>query len=140
MFARFAAWCDLSGLVTEFVTGIGLSATGVAFVILLLFFIFGFVIDILALLLITVPILHPVAVAYGIDPIWFAVLVVIVTNLGTITPPVGITLFTFKGLAQDIPMSTVYRGAMPFVLGTMLAVIIFFAIPPLITWLPSILK
>jgi TRAP-type C4-dicarboxylate transport system permease large subunit len=96
--------------------------------------------DIMPLLLIAVPILHPIAVSMGVDPIWFAVLVVLDINLGSLTPPVGLILFVYKGMAKDVSMATVYRGSIPFVAGILVAMALVFFIPTLATWLPSALK
>jgi tripartite ATP-independent transporter DctM subunit len=140
LFTRFVAWCNLSGQVTELFSKTGLSSGGVVFLILLTFFLLGFIVDILTLTVIGVPILHPVAVAQGADPLWFATLVVLVMILGSLTPPIGINLFTMKGMAKDIPMATIYKGAMPFVLATIVVIAIVFAIPSLVTWLPNLFR
>ena len=102
MFTRFIAWCNLSGTTTELVTGLGLSPAGIVMLILLVFFILGCFVDVIALIFIGAPIVHPLAVALGFDPIWFAVLFVLVMNLGMLTPPVGINLFALKGIAREI--------------------------------------
>ncbi|MFC1902197.1 TRAP transporter large permease subunit, partial [Chloroflexota bacterium] len=96
-------------------------------------------IDIMPLVLIGVPLVHPAAVALGFDPVWFAVLLVLVIGVGVITPPVGINLFALKGVAPDIPIGTIYRGALPFVLATVLVVCIIFLLPSIATWLPGLL-
>jgi tripartite ATP-independent transporter DctM subunit len=140
LFTRFAAWCNMSQIITNFFTGLGLSPMVFAAVVLFIFLILGCIMDIMPLLLIGVPILHPIAVSMGLNPIWFAVLVVLVINLGALTPPVGLILFVFKGMAKDIPMATVYRGAIPFVIGILLGMVLLFFIPSLATWLPAVLK
>jgi tripartite ATP-independent transporter DctM subunit len=140
LFTRFVAWCNLSGAVSNAITGLGLSQSAAILLILALFFILGFIIDVLTLTLIGVPIMHPIAVGLGADPIWFATLMVLVLILGSLTPPVGINLFTMKGMAPDIPIGTIYRGAFPFVIAAAIVVVIVFLLPPLATWLPGILK
>jgi len=140
MFTKFAAWCNMSDTIERFFTMLGLSPMVYVVIVLIIFFVLGAVMDIMPLLLIGVPILHPIAVSMGIDPIWFAVLVVLVINLGALTPPVGLILFVYKGMAKDVPMDAVYRGALPFVLGAVIAVAIVFSIPSLATWLPEVLK
>jgi tripartite ATP-independent transporter DctM subunit len=140
MFSKFAAWCNMSDTIETFFTGIGLSPLVYVVVVLFIFTVLGAIMDIMPLLLIGVPILHPIAVSMGIDPIWFAVLVVPVINLGALTPPVGLILFVYKGMAKDVSMGAVYRGALPFVIGAVVAVAIVFAVPALATWLPAVLK
>ena len=98
-------------------------------------------VDTLALTLIGVPIIHPIAVSMGFDSIWFAVLLVVVINVGTITPPVALNLFVIKALNQDIPIGEIFtRRRMPFVLVTVGAIVLFFFVPEIITWLPSLTK
>lgn len=140
MFTRFAAWCNLSGLVTEYITGLGLSSYGVMVLILFIFFILGFVVDMMPLILIGVPIVYPIAITFGFDPIWFSVLMVLVINIGTVTPPVGISLFALKGVDRSMPMSIIYTGVLPFVLVTLVIIALIFVFPSLTTWLPNIIK
>jgi tripartite ATP-independent transporter DctM subunit len=140
MFTRFVVWCNLHAAVSDFFTGLGLPPFGILLIIELVLFALGFVVDTLALMLIGVPIVHPIAVALGFDPIWFAVVTLIAINMGTITPPVALNLFALKAVAQDIPMGTIFRGALPFVLGMAVVLALLIAVPPLVTWLPNILK
>jgi tripartite ATP-independent transporter DctM subunit len=139
LFTRFVAWCNISGLVSDTVTGLGLSATGLVILTLAVFFVLGFFVDVMTLTLIGVPIIHPIAVGLGADPVWFAMLVVLTLNLGALTPPVGLNLFTMKGMAPDIPIGTIYRGALPFIVAAVVAIAIVFLVPSLATWLPSLL-
>jgi tripartite ATP-independent transporter DctM subunit len=140
LFTRFAAWCNMSQTISDFFTGLGLSPMIYVILVLVVFIILGAVMDIMPLLLIGVPILHPIAVSLGINPLWFAVLVVLAINLGALTPPVGLILFVYKGMAKDVSMASVYRGALPFVLGIILAMVLIILIPSLATWLPVALK
>jgi tripartite ATP-independent transporter DctM subunit len=140
MFSRFGAWCNLSNEIFNIFTNLGLSPTVCVIMILLVLCILGFFVDGMALMLIGVPIFHAIAVSMGINPLWFAILVCLAINLGTITPPVGINLFVLKGLNKEIPMKTIYFGAIPFAAGTLLAMVVLFIAPVLVTWLPGILK
>ncbi|MBN2062926.1 MAG: TRAP transporter large permease subunit [Deltaproteobacteria bacterium] len=139
MFTRFLIWCNLSQTISDFFLGLGLSPFMLIVVIQIVLFICGFLVDTLTLMLVAVPIIHPIAVSLGFNPIWFAVVTVITINLGTITPPVAINLFLFKGLRSEIPMASIYRGALPFVVATALFIIILFIFPSIITWLPGLL-
>ncbi|MFC1863935.1 TRAP transporter large permease, partial [Thermodesulfobacteriota bacterium] len=139
MFTRFLIWCNLSSTISDFFIGLGLSPLLVIVAIEIALFIFGFVIDTLTLTLVAVPIVHPIAVKLGFDPIWFAVTTMITINLGTITPPVAINLFLFKGLRTEIPMSSIYAGALPFVIATAMFIVILFFVPSIVTWLPGLL-
>ena len=140
MFTRLMAWCNLSATAHELITGLAIPPFAVVLIILLVYFVLGFVIDSMPLILIGVPLFHPIVVALGFDPVWFAVLSVVAIGAGALTPPVGINLFTLKAVAKDIPIDTIYAGAMPFVLATVVVIAILFAVPSLVTWLPGILK
>jgi C4-dicarboxylate transporter DctM subunit len=140
MFTRFAAWCNLSNTLKDSILGLGLSSTVFMIFILVVLLILGCFIDLPPLLLIGIPLLYPVAMSLGIDPIWFCVISVIVINLGALTPPVGINLFVLKGVDKSLPISKIYAGALPFVLGSIVAVAILFVVPALTTWLPSVLR
>jgi TRAP-type C4-dicarboxylate transport system permease large subunit len=140
MFTHFMAWCNMSDTITKFVAQLNLSPIAYVIAALIVLFILGCFMDIMPILLIGIPILHPIAVSLGVNPIWFAVLAVLDINLGSLTPPVGIVLFVMKGIAKDIPMGTIYKGALPFVVGSVLAMAIVFVAPSLATWLPTVLK
>ena len=140
LFTRFVAFCNLSGVLTQFVTGLAVSPTVIVLIMLLLFFVLGFILDTMPMILIGVPIVHPVAVALGADPVWFTVMVVLVIHVGMITPPVGFILFALKGVSRDIPIGTIYRGVFPFVLATLAVIGLIFILPPLTTWLPNLLR
>jgi tripartite ATP-independent transporter DctM subunit len=140
LFTRFVAWCNISDLVSGFMTGLGLSYQVVVLIVLVIFFVLGFFVDVMTLTLIGVPIIHPIVVGLGADPVWFAMLVLLTLNLGALTPPVGLNLFTMKGMAPDIPIGTIYRGAIPFIGAAVVAIAIVFFVPVLATWLPGMLK
>ena len=85
-----------------------------------------------------IPILDPILVALGTDMIWFGVLLVVVLEMGLITPPVGLNVFIIKGLAPEVPMQDIFKGIIPFFLMQVLTVIILMAFPILATFLPSL--
>lgn len=90
-----------------------------------------------AIILILSPILHPIITGLGFDPIWFGVLMTLNLEAGLITPPVGLNLYIVKGIAPDIPLSTVLRGSIPFILLLFLGMLILCFFPGLATWLPG---
>jgi tripartite ATP-independent transporter DctM subunit len=140
LFTRFVAWCNLSGVLTDIITGMGLSPAHFTILVLVAFLILGCFIDLMPLMLIGVPIVHPISQTLGINLIWLGVLINLIINVGAITPPVGINLFVLKGLHEEIPMATLFKAAIPFTIMTLIAVAIMFLIPPIITWLPLALK
>ena len=98
----------------------------------------GFFMDALALVTLTIPIVYPVVLALGFDPIWFGVIIVLVTEMGVITPPVGINVYVIKGIAEDVPLETIFRGILPFLLALIVAVIILMSFPQIATFLPGL--
>jgi tripartite ATP-independent transporter DctM subunit len=92
-----------------------------------------------AIILMTTPILMPVIVALGFDPIWFGVILTVNMELGLITPPVGLNLFVINGITPDIKLPTIQRGALPFMGCMIVAIVILCIFPELATWLPTYL-
>ena len=109
--------------------------------ILLIMILLGCFMDSMAIVLLTVPIFFPVVQQLSLDPIWFGILVVKVTEMGLITPPVGLNLFVIQGIAGDsTPIQTIFRGAMPFVLADVAHVFLLIVFPQISLFLPSLLS
>ncbi|WP_046867032.1 TRAP transporter large permease [Microvirga massiliensis] len=107
--------------------------------ILVFLLIVGMFLDIVSIILITTPILLPVITALGLSPIWFGVVMIIACEIAVITPPVGLNLYVIKGIAPDLHINDIIRGALPFVLVQILAIVILTLLPSLVLWLPSIM-
>ncbi|MDZ4093930.1 MAG: TRAP transporter large permease [Paracoccaceae bacterium] len=137
VFAPFVALSGLPGVVAEALAGAGLGAYGTLFVILLLYAVLGMVIEGLSLLVITLPIVFPVIMALGFDPIWFGVIMVIVLEMGLISPPVGVNCFVVSTIARDVPLETVFAGVMPFWGAMIVAIILLVAFPQIALVLPE---
>ena len=123
---------------TEWVVGLGLSRLAFLLTVVALYVVLGCIIDSLAMIVITVPMLHPVLLAYGVDPVWFGVLLVILIEMGQITPPFGINLFVIQGIGGG-RFEEVAAGSAPYVvlMGAMIALLLAF--PALALWLPGVL-
>jgi len=100
----------------------------------------GCFMDALGLILLTVPIIFPVAVSLGFDPIWFGIIITRVSEIGVITPPVGINVYVMKGVATDVPLSTIFRGILPFLAADVVSVGLLLFIPQIALFLPSIIR
>jgi tripartite ATP-independent transporter DctM subunit len=105
--------------------------------IVMVFVILGCVMDCYAIMLLTVPIIYPVVLSLQFDPIWFGVLMVIVLEIGLITPPVGLNVFVLKAAAPNVPMGTIFRGIWPFMMAGLAAIIIITLFPDLATFIPN---
>ena len=106
-------------------------------VIIIIYMIGGCFMDSLALITLTIPIFYPVVMNLGIDPIWFGVIIVLVTEIGVITPPVGLNVYVIHGVAGDVPLETIFKGVLPFVLALSIAAVILLLFPQIVTFLPS---
>ncbi len=102
------------------------------------YFISGCFVDALALILLTIPIFYPVITELGYDPIWFGVIIVVVTQMGVISPPVGVNVYVVCGIERDVPLQTVFKGALPFLLALIISAIILVAFPQLSLILPNL--
>ena len=91
------------------------------------------------MILLTVPVLFPLVVHLGFDPLWFGVLVVVVVEIGLISPPVGMNIFVLRTLLPNVSTGTIYRGVTPFVIADIVRLIILISLPILSTWLPHLL-
>ena len=116
---------------------LGLGAYGTLFVIIAAYIVLGMFMDGLSMLVVTIPIVFPVIVALGFDPIWFGVVVVIVIEMGMITPPVGLNVFVVRGVAGDVPLTTIFRGVMPFLIAMIVGLLLIIAIPGIALVLPN---
>ena len=107
-------------------------------VIIIIYAIMGCFVDALSMIMLTTPIFLPVITALGYDPIWFGVIVVMVLNLGAITPPVGAACFVATGALKDIPLTTVFKGALPFLWAFLISFLIVVLFPQICLWLPTL--
>ncbi|MEW6666134.1 MAG: TRAP transporter large permease [Thermodesulfobacteriota bacterium] len=137
VFGHFLAVTRIPATLSGWVVGLPLPAWGIMLVIFFFFFIGGCFMDALGMILLTIPIFYPVAIAIGYDPIWFGVVIVLVTELGVITPPVGINVYVVSGIAKDVPLEVIFKGTFPYVmaLGAYLAIMLIF--PQIALFLPS---
>lgn len=97
----------------------------------------GTIIESISMMLMTLSVTFPIVTALGFDPIWFGVVLVILVEIGLVTPPVGIVLFILRGMSNDVPLSDIALGALPFVLTMLAFVAVLYAFPDIVTWLPS---
>ena len=124
-------------ILSDWVAGLPLPAMGIMVLIIFIYLIGGCFMDALALITLTIPIIYPVVLTLGFDPIWFGVIVVLVTEMGVITPPVGVNVYVIKGITEDVPLETIFRGILPFLVALIVAVILLMAFPIIATFLPS---
>ena len=137
LFGYFLTLTQVPQKVTEFLTGLGVGAYGVLALIMLMYLVLGCLMDALAMIILTVPIIFPVVTALGFDPIWFGVIIVMTVELGLIHPPVGMNVFVIKSVVKDVKFATIFKGVIPFIAADMIRLMILIALPIIATYLPS---
>jgi C4-dicarboxylate transporter DctM subunit len=137
LFSYAIAMVGVTDELTETLRSWNLSTMGLLLAIVVLYTILGFVMDSIGIMVITVPILHPILNSYGIDAIWFGVLMVTLIELGQIHPPVGLNLFVVKSVSPKATFGEVIRGVLPFCALLYLLMAILILIPQLALWLPG---
>jgi len=139
MFGHFLAITRLPTELAGWLAGLPLPAWGVMVLVIGFYLVAGCFVDALALILLTIPIFYPVVMDLGYDPIWFGVIIVVVTQMGVISPPVGVCAYVVSGIERDIPLQTVFKGALPFLGALIVAAGILMLFPQLCLWLPNML-
>ena len=108
--------------------------------IIFTYFILGCVMDCVAIMILTTPIIFPVITALGFDPIWYGVMMVVVLEVGLITPPVGLNVFVIRGVSGDIELGTIFAGIVPFLIACVIAVILLVVFPEIALFVPGLMK
>jgi TRAP-type C4-dicarboxylate transport system permease large subunit len=137
LFGYFLTVTQTPQNVTAFLTSLGLGRYGVLALIMVMYIVLGCLMDSLAMIILTIPIIFPVITQLGFDPIWFGVIIVMTVELGLIHPPVGMNVFVIKSVVQDVSFSTIFVGVLPFIVTDLIRLVILIAFPILALWLPS---
>jgi tripartite ATP-independent transporter DctM subunit len=137
LFGYFLTITQTPQKLTELLTGLGIGRYGVLVVIMTMYLVLGCLMDALAMIILTVPIIFPVIKELGFDPIWFGVIIVMTVELGLIHPPVGMNIFVIKSVIEDVKISTIFYGVLPFIVTDLLRLAILIAFPIITLWLPS---
>ena len=137
LFGYFLTITQTPQKVTEFLTGLGIGKYGVLTLIMLMYLVLGCLMDALAMIILTVPIIFPVIKELGFDPIWFGVIIVMTVELGLIHPPVGMNIFVIKSVIEDAKISTIFYGVLPFIITDLIRLVILILFPLLALWLPQ---
>lgn len=139
IFGHFLALTRLPFDIADMVSHLNLPHFAVMALIILVYLIGGCFIDALALIMLTVPIFYPVVTAMGFDPVWFGVVIVLVTQMGVITPPVGLNVYVVQSVATDVPLGTIFKGAFPLLLAIVVITLFLIFVPQLALFLPSLM-
>ena len=137
LFNNFLILASVPNLVSDWIGALPLGKTAVLLVIIGMYFVLGCLLDSLAMILLTIPIVFPIVKALNYDPVWFGIIIVMVVELGLITPPIGMNVFVIKGITKDVPLETIFRGVTPFIIAQIILILILIAVPSIALWLPS---
>jgi tripartite ATP-independent transporter DctM subunit len=140
LFSNFITVGGLPGLLNEAIGALSVDPILVILFICATYLVLGCLLESLSMVLLTIPIFFPIVHALGFDPIWFGVLVVVVVEISMITPPVGMNVFVLKALLPEIPITTIFRGLVPFIMVDVLRLALFITVPSIILFLPSHMK
>ncbi len=140
LFGYFLAITQSPQKITDWLVALDLGAYGTLTLILIFFVIMGCILDAMAMIILLVPIVFPIITQLGFDPIWFGVIIVMTVELGLITPPVGMNVFVINSIAREIPLTTIFKGVLPFVAADILRLVLLVAMPALVLWLPRTMQ
>ncbi|MDO5641595.1 MAG: TRAP transporter large permease [Paracoccus sp. (in: a-proteobacteria)] len=136
----FLNYVNLSGLSTDiraWVLGLDMPPLGVLLMIMVMLLVLGSLLESLSMVMLVTPILFPIVIALGYDPIWFGVFLVVATELSYITPPMGMNVFVLRVVARDVPIGQIFRGVVPFIILDVLRLLIIIAFPILVLLIPN---
>jgi C4-dicarboxylate transporter DctM subunit len=139
VFNAFLAVTTIPMELAGWVGGLGFPPVIIMVMIMVVYILLGTFLDEMAMILLTIPIFYPVVTAIGFDPIWFGVVIVLVVEMGAISPPVGMTMFVVKGIDPDIPVGTIFKGVLPFVAAVVLLMVLLIAFPKIALFLPALM-
>ena len=139
VFGHFLALARLPIMASEWLNSLPFPPWIVLLMIMCMYLIAGCFMDSLAMIILTVPIIYPAILRLGYDPIWFGVLIVLVVEMGVITPPVGVNVYVIKGVAEDVPLEKIFRGIYPFLLALIVNALIIMLFPNIVTFLPNLI-
>lgn len=140
IFSNFVNFTSLPGDLKDWITQSGLSPVMIIGAMMLIYVVLGTVMEELTMVLLTIPLFFPIVTALGFDPVWFGVLIVMVVQIGLISPPVGMNLFVLNSLLPQVGLGTIFRGCWPFVVVMVSVLGILIAFPQLSLWLPSLMQ
>jgi len=140
IFSYFIVQTGLSNAVSDAMQNAGFGPVGVIILLCIVYLVLGCFLEGIAMILITVPIVLPLILSFGFDPVWFGVLLVILIEIGLITPPVGMNLFVIRAVNPELKVTEIYLGALPFLLAPLVLIILMVAWPQIVLWLPSLIE
>ena len=140
IFGHFMAVTRVPFEISDWVANLPLPNYAIMLVIIVIYLFGGCFMDAFAMIMLTIPIFFPVAQTLGYDPIWFGVVIVLISEMGVITPPVGINVYVVYGVAKKIPLETIFKGVLPMLLALLVCNLIILLFPQVALFLPSLMR
>lgn len=139
LFNYFIAMSNLPTMMADFIGKLPIPPLGIIMVIVLAYLILGCLMDVIAMILLTLPVFYPIIIRLGFDPIWFGVIVTALGEIGAITPPVGVNVYAVAGIAPDVPMETIFKGIVPFFIADLCRLTLYILVPQVVLFLPNLI-
>ncbi|MBL8333480.1 MAG: TRAP transporter large permease subunit, partial [Rubrivivax sp.] len=140
LFSSFVNFTSMPDDLKKAILQLGLSPLMVVGAMMVVYILLGTIMEELSMVLLTIPVFFPIVTGLGFDPVWFGVLIVLVVQIGLISPPVGMNLFVLNSLLKDVTLKDIFRGVWLFVAALAVALLIVLEVQPLAMWLPSFMK
>ncbi|MGR3425615.1 MAG: TRAP transporter large permease [Pseudooceanicola nanhaiensis] len=139
IFTDFVNFTGVHSGFSNWISGLDVAPLLIVAIIVLLYLVLGAVLDSLSMILLTVPLFHPVVMSLGFDPVWFGILLVVTVEIGLLTPPIGSNVFVLKSVLPDVRTGTIFAGVVPFFLVDVVRVFILLLVPSITLFLPNLL-
>ena len=140
VFGHFLAVTTIPTEVGTWVAGLSLPSAAIIGMIICVYLFLGCLMDSLAMIMLTIPVFYPVVTTLGYDPIWFGVIIVLVAEIGVITPPVGINVYLVGGVARDVPLHTIFQGALHLLSAMVILSLLLIMFPEIALFLPGLMN
>jgi tripartite ATP-independent transporter DctM subunit len=140
IFSGFINFTTMPGDLKDWLLALGLPPLAIVGAMMLIYVLLGTIMEELSMVLLTIPVFFPIVVQLGFDPVWFGVLIVLVVQIGLISPPVGMNLFVLSSLLKTVPLGQIFRGVWMFVAALVIALAIVLEFQPLALWLPGLMR
>jgi tripartite ATP-independent transporter DctM subunit len=140
IFSNFVNIAGLPGDLVRIIKAADVSPTGVVLLICLILIVMGCIFDALAMILLTVPVFFPIAAALGLDGVWFGIIIIIVVEIGLITPPIGLNVFVVKSMVEDVALGDIFKGIIPFFFASVAGLMLIIYFPIIALLLPNLMR
>ncbi|WP_096274200.1 TRAP transporter large permease [Paucisalibacillus globulus] len=140
IFSKFLALSTIPVKITQFVSGLALPAMAILALILVVYVILGLFLEGIAIFVLTLPVVYPLITMLGFDGVWFGVVMILVMNIGLLTPPMGLSIYIISGVAKDIPAQRIFKGVIPMLFMMILCLVLIVVFPSIVTFLPDLMR